>query len=183
MKSLQTIQKTFQFLQVLTKVAMILKFVGAGLLLLGLICGVVISSTGTVVSGDVETLYKLTTSQSFNEMVGTLLVEFVLTLTDAILLLYAFRYFSTEQMDGTPFSDRGANQMKRLGILLLVLPAVAAILGGALCYIFNLTQSMEVDLSNEICLIMSIVLIIESLIIRYGAELESNIGTEKSITE
>ena len=35
---------------------MILCFVGSGLLLLGLICGIVISSAGAVVSGGVETL-------------------------------------------------------------------------------------------------------------------------------
>lgn len=65
MKSLQTIQKTFHVFEILTKVAMILAFVGAGLLLLGLICGFVISSTGAAIAGNMETLYKLTSSASF----------------------------------------------------------------------------------------------------------------------
>lgn len=62
MKSLEIVQKVFRVFQILTKVAMILCFVGSGLLLLGLICGIVITSTGAVVSGGVETLYKLTSS-------------------------------------------------------------------------------------------------------------------------
>ena len=128
MKSLQTIQKTCKVFQTLTKIAMILCFVGSGLLLLGLICGIVITSTGAVASGGVETLYKLTSSASFFGMVGTLLAEFVLTLTDALLFFHAWKYFAAEQADGTPFSHRGAELMKRLGILLIVLPAVAAIL-------------------------------------------------------
>ena len=65
MKTLQTIQKTCKVFQTLTKIAMILCFVGSGLLLLGLVCGIVISSAGAVVSGGVETLYKLTASASF----------------------------------------------------------------------------------------------------------------------
>ena len=39
MKSLQTIQKTFRVFQILTKIAMILSFVWAGLALLGMLCG------------------------------------------------------------------------------------------------------------------------------------------------
>ena len=41
MKSLQTIQKTIGVFQVLTKIAMILSFVWAGLALLGMLFGVV----------------------------------------------------------------------------------------------------------------------------------------------
>ena len=56
MKSLQAIQKTCKIFQTLTKIVMILCFVGSGLLLLGLICGIVISSTGAVISGNMETI-------------------------------------------------------------------------------------------------------------------------------
>ena len=124
MKSLQTIQKTCKVFQTLTKIAMILCFVGSGLLLLGLICGIVITSTGAVASGGVETLYKLTSSASFFGMVGTLLAEFVLTLTDALLFFHAWKYFAAEQADGTPFSHRGAELMKRLGILLILVSVI-----------------------------------------------------------
>ena len=172
MKSLQTIQKTFRVFQTLTKVAMILTFVGAGLIFLGLICGIILSSTGSVISGGMETLYQLTTSSSFYEMIGTLLVEMVLTLTDAILLTYAFRYFSAEQADGTPFTERGAEQMKHLGLLFIILPPVAAILVGGLCGILGFQQNVVIDLSNGTSLIIGILLILISLIIRYGADLE-----------
>ena len=174
MKSLQTIQKICKIFQTLTKIAMILCFVGSGLLLLGLICGIVIASTGAVIAGNMETLYRLTSSASFFEMVGALLTEFMLTLTDAILFLHAYRYFSAEQADGTPFSHRGADLMKCLGITLIVLPAVAAILAGVLCGIFRLSQNIEIDLSNGTSLIMGIMLILVSVILRYGADLEVN---------
>lgn len=91
-----------------------------------------VSSTGTVIFGGMETLYNLTADVSFYEMVGTLLVEFILTLTDAILFFNAFRYFSAEQKDGTPFTEKGAEKIKRLGILWIVLPTVSAILSGVI---------------------------------------------------
>lgn len=172
MKSLQTIQKTCKVFQTLTKIAMILCFVGSGLLLLGLLCGIVISGTGAVVSGGVETLYKLTASASFYEMIGTLLIEFVLTLTDALLFFHAWKYFSTEQTDGTPFSHSGADLMKRLGILLIVLPAVAAIVVGVLHGIFDMSQIEAADVGNGTSVMMGIMLILISVILRYGAELE-----------
>ena len=174
MKSLQTIQKTCKVFQTLTKIAMILCFVGSGLLLLGLICGIVISSTGAVVAGNMETLYRLTSSASFLEMVGSLLAEFVLTLTDALLFFHAWKYFSVEQADGTPFSRRGADLMKRLGILLIVLPAVATILVGVLHGIFDLTQVEAADVGNGTSVTMGIMLIFVSLILRYGVDLEGN---------
>lgn len=174
MKSLQTIQKTCKVFQTLTKIVMILCFVGSGLLLLGLICGIVISSTGAVIAGNMETLYRLTSSASFFEMVGTLLAEFVLTLTDALLFFHAWKYFSTEQADGTPFSHRGADLMKRLGILLIVLPAVASVMVGVLHGIFNLTQIEAADVGNGTSVMMGIMLILVSVILHYGAELEEN---------
>ena len=174
MKTLQTIQKTCKVFQTLTKIAMILCFVGSGLLLLGLVCGIVISSTGAVIAGNMETLYRLTSSASFFEMVGSLLAEFVLTLTDALLFFHAWKYFSAEQADGTPFSQRGADLMKRLGILLIVLPAVATILVGVLHGIFDLTQVEAADVGNGTSVMMGIMLILVSVILHYGAELEEN---------
>lgn len=174
MKTLQTIQKTCKVFHALTKIAMILCFVGSGLLLLGLLCGIVISSTGAVVSGGVETLYKLTASASFYEMIGTLLAEFVVTLTDALLFFHAWKYFSAEQADGTPFSRRGADMMKRLGILLIVLPAVSAILAWGICTIFSVPQVKAPDLGSEASIVLGIMLILVSVILHYGAELEEN---------
>ena len=172
MKSLQTIQKTCKVFQTLTKIAMILCFVGSGLLLLGLICGIVISSTGAVITGNMKTLYRLTSSASFFEMVGSLLAEFVLTLTDALLFFHGWKYFSAEQVDGTPFSRRGADLMKRMGIMLIVLPAVATILVGVLHGIFDMPQIEVADVGNRISVMMGIMLILVSVILRYGAELE-----------
>ena len=62
--------------------------------------------------------------------------------------------------------------MKRLGILLIVLPAVATILVGVLHGIFDLTQIEAADVGNGASVMMGIMLILVSVILRYGAELE-----------
>ena len=172
MKSLQTIQKTFRVFQVLTKIAMILSFVWAGLATLGLLCGIVWYNGGTVVGTDQEMMFSLTVTGGLSEMICVLLVDTILALTDGTLLFYALCYFKTEQADGTPFTKHGADQILRLGIRTIVLPLVAAILAAIVCELFGSLQSASRDWGNLNSVTMGIVLILASLILRYGAELE-----------
>lgn len=48
MKSLQTIQKTFRIFGILSKVAMILSFIWAGMLVIGLLCSIAWYTGGNV---------------------------------------------------------------------------------------------------------------------------------------
>ena len=89
MKSLQTIQKTFRVFQTLSKIAMILSFVWAGLAALGLLCGVVWYFGGNVFGVNQELLYSLTVTGGLTEMIGVLLVDMILALTDGTLLVFA----------------------------------------------------------------------------------------------
>ena len=101
-----------------------------------------------------------------------LLTDLVFALSDGVLLAFALRYFSREQADGTPFTQSGAEQIKRLGIRTIVLPLIAAILAAVFSELFGLTQAAADDWSNLASMSMGIVLILASLIFRYGAELE-----------
>ena len=169
MKSLQTIQKTCKVFQTITKIAMILCFVGSGMLLLGLVCGIAISGTGTVIAGNMETLYRLTSSASFFEMVGTLLAEFVITLTDALLFTYTYKYFSQELKDGTPFTETGAIMVRKLGSKLIVMPIVATAIAATIYASFGLDVA---EINNGASTVMGIALILVSMIVRYRADLE-----------
>lgn len=172
MRSLETIQKTFRVLQILTKIAMILSFVFAGLAALGTLCGVVWYNGGTVIGADRELMYTLTASGSLTKMIGILLADTIAALTDGILFAFAYRYFKSEQADGTPFTHRGAEQIKRLGIRTIVLPLVATILSAVVCAVFGLPQNDGNYWSNAPDLAMGIVLILAGIIFRYGADLE-----------
>ena len=172
MKSLQTIQKTIGVFQVLTKIAMILSFVWAGLALLGILCGVVWYCGGNVVGADRGMLYALTNTDRLTEMIGVLLADSIFALTDGVLLAFVLRYFKAEQSDGTPFTLHGAEQVKRLGIRAIVMPLVASILAAIVTAIFDVPQAAVGDWSNLTGLMAGIGLILFSLILRYGAELE-----------
>lgn len=172
MKSLQTIQKTFRVFQILSKIAMILSFVWAGLTALGILCGAVWYHGGTVAGASRELLFSLTETGGLAEMTGTLLADFIFALTDGVLLAFALAYFRAEQADGTPFTKRGAVQIMRLGICTIVLPLVAVILAAVVAAIFGLPQGVGGDWGNLTSVTMGIVLILASLIFQYGAELE-----------
>ena len=172
MKSLETIQKTFRVFQILTKIAIILSFVWAGLALLGMLCGAVWYGGGTVVGVGKAQLYSLTKTGGLIQMIAVLLADAILALTDGTLLAFALAYFKAEQADGTPFTHRGADQIRRLGIRTIVLPIVAAIVAAVIYAAFDLPQG-SVEWSNLTSLGLGIVLILASLIFRYGAELEA----------
>ena len=169
MKSLTTIQKTFHVFQILTKVAMILCFVGAGLCLLGLLCGVVWYCGGTVVGADQAALYGL------REVIAACLTGFILTLTDGVLFAFAMRYFMAEQADGTPFTQQGAVRIRRLGICTIVFPMVAAILCAIVCSLCDLPRNTGGDWNSFSSVALGIGLILTSLIFRYGADLEEKV--------
>lgn len=174
MKSLTTIQKTFNVFKVLAKVAAILSFVWAGLCALGLLCGVVWYSGGTVVGASQTAMFSVTATDSLYQLIGVLLSDLVFALTDGLLFTFAFRYFKQEQADGTPFTHQGADQVKRLGIRTIVMPLVAALLSAVFYQIFGLQGAG--DWSNLASITMGIVLILASLIFRYGADLEGQRG-------
>lgn len=175
MNSLTTIQKTFHVFQILTKVAMILCFVGAGLCLLGLLCGVVWYCGGTVVGADQAALYRLTASNGLREVIAACLTGFILTLTDGVLFAFVMRYFMAEQADGTPFTQQGAVRIRRLGIRTIVFPMVAAILCAIVCSLCDLPRNTGGDWNNFSSVALGVGLILTSLIFRYGADLEEKV--------
>lgn len=172
MKSLQTIQKTFRVFQILVKIGMICSFVWAGLALLGLLCCIVWKVSGAVAGSELEILHSLLTTENLTEAIGVLLTDTLFAVTDGILLIFALRYFNAEQEDGTPFTKRGADRILRLGILTIVLPFAAAITSSILRGIFSLSVESLGSRGNFDGVTIGIVLILASLIFRYGADLE-----------
>ena len=170
MNSLDTIQKTFRVFKIISRAAMILSFVWAGLVVLGLGCGAAWYAGTGVMGLSRETLLVMTRSNSLNQMTGVLLSELVFAVTDGVLFLLAFRYFRQEQEDGTPFTRDGAEQVREVGILSIVLPLAAVLLAALFHGAFGVVQGADCgDLSG---IFLGIVLILASLIFRYGAELE-----------
>ena len=75
MKSLETIQKTFHVFEILTKIAMILSFVWAGLAALGMLCCAVWYYGGTVIGANLDLFYLFTETSDLLDATGVLLTD------------------------------------------------------------------------------------------------------------
>lgn len=169
MKTLNTIQKACHVFKILAKIAMILSFVCAGIVLAGLLCGIAWRLGGHVMGVSMENALEMTQTSELDWMIGKLLSGFVCILTDGLLFLFAYLYLKQELSDGTPFTVQGADLAKGLGIKTIVMPQVAVILSAVIYKCFDLPFSG--DWGNGSSLALGIALILFSLVLRYGAEL------------
>lgn len=169
MKSLDRIQKIIKVFKILTNIAMIFAYVCAGFLVVTAILLANNSSFELVSSSNPEMFAAI----DRNNTIAKLLCDFVVCLTDGLLLTFTLLYLKHELEDGTPFTNKGANEIKGLGIRLIILPLVAIGIISAICATFN--AELPETMSNELSVSFGIALIIISIIFRYGAELESKI--------
>ncbi|MDD6502702.1 MAG: hypothetical protein PUF46_04190 [Oscillospiraceae bacterium] len=168
MTALEKLQKIFHVFRVLAKAAMILCFVAAGLAVAALVC-LLIWKNGTALYLDGR-FVAVSGVAEVHAGICALLSAAVMTLTDGVLFLFAWQYLKAEEAAGTPFTVSGADTVKKLGIRIIVLPLVAVIISAVIYGCFGLTP--DVDISSGGCVITGGVLILVSLIFRYGAELE-----------
>ena len=170
MEQLQKIQKTVHVFEILTKIAYIFAIVGAILCAVGALCATAWYNGGQVFSLFGEPITPFSTGRGMKEMLAVLLADFVMITAEAILLSFAHRYLKAEQAAGTPFTVDGAEQLKRLGIRCIWLPIVAMVVASVIGVSFG-AEDLNLD-SNLPSLATGIVLILASMIFRYGAALE-----------
>ena len=170
MKTLQSIQKFFHVFQILTKIAYVFSIVGAVFCAVGALCAFSWYTGGQVFSLFGEPVTIFSSGEGMNQTMAVLLSDLVMLITEAILLFFANRYCKTEQAEGTPFTENGANLLRKLGIRCIYLPIVAITISAVIMAILGAEETGE--LSNLPSVAMGVVLILASLIFRYGAELE-----------
>ena len=168
----EKVQKIFRVFRILTKLGMIMTFVWAGITLLGLLFFLVWCAGGRVMGLNGETLMTFMKTGAVNEVIGTLLADLFMALSDGFLLTMACRYFAHEEAGGTPFTAGGARRLRNLGIYAIVLPLAAVIIGAVIMAIAAPGKDLPGD-GNLTGLITGILLITASVIFRYGAELEA----------
>lgn len=171
MKTLQTIQKTFRVFQILAKIAFVFSIVGASICALGALCATVWYNGGQVFSIFGQPILAFAKGANLQRAYAALLSDMVYLTTDAILLGLAGQYFKAEQAEGTPFTESGANRIRKLGIRCIWMPIVAIVIASVISVCLGVERGG--DGSNLPSVITGIVLILASLIFRYGAELEA----------
>ena len=182
--NLEKIQKVFGVFKILSRVFMIICFVAAGLAL--------VSAILTLVSGENTPIMKIggvsiylpvffetnETALGSEKACWVMAAGFVAAACEGILLAFANRYFTIEQKEGTPFTENGAKLTLRLGITAIVLSVVSAATQGVIYELLKYSELVE-EFSNSWGVTLGVTLILFSLIIRYGADLEKNREKEK----
>lgn len=167
MSNLEKIQKGMRVLQILSKIILIFAIAGA-----------VLTSAGAVlVASDVlntenQGLHFLfaATEISKGQIVGAILASAVSLLFGGVVTAFAYRYFTAELKEGTPFTNAGADRIKQLGIMQIVFAVVSVAITDAIYEKINLSEWNRFDDAGGIMLGVGLILI--AVLVRYGAELE-----------
>lgn len=170
MKTLGTIQKTFNVFRVLAKIASILCIIGAAALGVGALCAAAQYHGGRVflLFGEPAKLFDDGTDL-LRKCVELLSAAFLLT-AEAVLLGLSHGYIKHELADGTPFNENGAERLKKLGIRFIYIPVIAVAVSEAVA-VWQGVESVGA-VSSFGSVITGIAMILVSVIFRYGAELE-----------
>lgn len=173
MDSLKTIQKTFRIFLRLTHAAKILCIVGAVLSGVGTLCVMTSYYGGHVFDLFGKPVVIFHPDTNWKRQYIELLAASIRMIANCILLAFAQDYLKTEQSDGTPFTIAGAEKLKNLGIRCIWIPIVAIVVSVtvAVC----LGEESIGEAGNAFSITTGIVLILVSIIFRYGAELEQQL--------
>lgn len=174
MKSLQTIQKLFKVGKIITQIVYVCCIVGVigciiGLVGLGIVDGANVQVDGSLAVVLIEKETGITIAELYAVMgiaIFALICEFYVTRK-------CLKYYRCEFEAGTPFNLDCAAQLKKIGILEIVLSLVVAAVSAIVREIFVL-QSMKFtinisDRGNSAT--WGIGLLVLALICKYGAEI------------
>lgn len=126
MQNLMKVQKACRVFKVLVTIAMVVCFIAAA---------ATISAFVSMYAFDSNIIFQMVAEElpdvSREETLAGILSMFFEALTDAILLVIARSYLVFELREKTPFTAKGADKMRSLGIICIVMPVVASILSAA----------------------------------------------------
>ena len=168
-KNLTIIQKCARVFRTLTRVGLILSIVG---LAFGAAAAVLWGRWNNMPDSGIDALDRLMAvidRGSYYRTLATLIADTVASAISGLLLWFAHSYLTHELADGTPFTDSGATELRRLGVLTILLPLASLIVRAIPYAAFDVSVPGGMD--NASSVVLGVVLIIASVVFRYGAEL------------
>ena len=185
MKTLNTIQKLSKIGRILSKIIFIFCLVGGILCAVGILCLALIPDGFKIGEVTIRGLIESKADVSLGTCYTAAAMGLVFCAGEAVLAKIAERYFRNEIGAGTPFTEKGAYEMKRLGICTICIPIGTAIIAGIVYGILKLTLKDVADLkfADYASIGLGIMFIVMSLICRYGAYVENEKRTEEVLGE
>jgi len=168
MTNLEKIQKIYNVFRIIAMIAMIFSFIFAGTNLIGLIAAVILRDSRLFVElGNLTGSVEITGSR---QIIANAITGIVTGTTNGLLSLFSMNYFASAKTDGTPFTKTGAATLKSLGIKTIVMPLAAVIVNAIILGCFGVASLY--DIGNGTSIATGIFMLIFSVILAYGAELE-----------
>ena len=167
MSNLEKIQKGMRVLQILSKIVLVCAIVGVALTSIAAVL-----VTADVLNMENQYLHVLlvTAEMSKGRLAGILTAEAISLLFGGIPMAFAYRYFTAELKEGTPFTSAGADRVKQLGIMEIVISMISMSVVDGIYENIGLAEWNRFDDAGSVTL--GICLILLSMVVRYGAELE-----------
>mgnify|MGYP004678779827 FL=1 len=173
MESLKRVQKIAKVFQILTIIAFVSTLVGFGIL--------VISSIAVGVWGDNEQIMKMMLDMgvSYDKQVAlcTCICAAIGCAFGAVMLYYTKMYFEDVLKVGTPFDKGLCNELKKLGIIYMILSVVSAIVVA----IVSAGMKVGVDFNTDSLFTVGLVFFVIAFVFDYGADIRAeNLNAQKS---
>lgn len=167
--SLTAIQKCARVFRVLVRVGLILSIVGAVFGLAALMLWIHWNNAPATGIPQLDQVMQLIDRGSYYHTLSTLIADVVGCAFGGALLWLFHRYLAHELADGTPFTFSGASELRRLGVVTIVLPLVSLCLQAIPYTVYDLSYPNRME--NGTSVLLGVALILASLVFRYGAEL------------
>lgn len=174
-KTLSTIQTISKIGKILSKIVFIFCIIGAIGSLIGFL-SITLSGDKIMELGKIKIHGFVEISESINKgnIYTALSIGLIASIGSAVIAKLFERYFKNELDAGTPFTFDGSKELQQLGIISLGISIGVSILNGITAQIIkSLTDGVtyEIEDSISINIGLCLVILIVSLICRYGAEL------------
>ena len=167
--SLTAIQKCARVFRVLVRIGLILSIVGAVFGLAALMLWIHWNNAPATGIPQLDQVMQLIDRGSYYHTLSTLIADVVGCAFGGALLWLFHRYLTHELADGTPFTFSGASELRRLGVVTIVLPLVSLCLQAIPYTVYDLSYPNRME--NGTSVLLGVALILASLVFRYGAEL------------
>lgn len=167
--SLTSIQKCTRVFRVLVRIGLILSIAGAVFGLAALMLWIHWNTAPATGIPQLDQVMQLIDRGSYYHTLSTLIADVVGCAFGGALLWLFHRYLTHELADGTPFTFSGASELRRLGVVTIVLPLVGLCLQAIPYTVYDLSYPNRME--NGTSVLLGVALILASLVFRYGAEL------------
>ena len=173
----RVLQLIAQIGKILSKVAFVFSIIGICGCFVGLLSNVFGSGKIFKIGG--ITIYGLLAefdAYNVKSISATLVAWLIVCVGQAVLAKFAELYFRNALMEGTPFTQVGARELRRLGILTMVIPTgcvvLAEIVQGIMTGFMNvMSDGWSLNFDNEASVIVGVMFIACSFLCGYGSEL------------